>query len=177
MSLKSTSTRYGSMAIAIHWTSAALILLALVGGLIMANTVDPAATAMILPIHITLGGLALLLTLVRIGWWMWGDKRPAPARGMAPAQTWAMKAVHGLLYVSMVVMGSSGIAMIVLSGAIPALLSGAPVPDFSSLMPRAVHGLLSKLLILLLIGHVGAALWHQLVRRDRLLGRMGIGAA
>jgi cytochrome b561 len=177
MSLKSTTNRYGSMAIAIHWTSAVLILFALIGGLIMANTADPAAKAMILPIHIALGGLALLLTLARIGWWLWGDKHPQPANGIPVAQEWAMKTLHTLLYVAILVMGSSGIAMIVLSGAIPALLAGAPVPDFSGLIPRAVHGWISKLLIVLLVGHIGAALWHQFVRGDRLLARMGVGAA
>ena len=36
---------------------------------------------------------------------------------------------------------------------------------------------MSKLLLVLFVGHVGAALWHQYVRRDHLLARMGIGRA
>jgi cytochrome b561 len=83
--LKSTPTRYGTVAIAIHWTSAALILLALAGGLVMANVADPAIKATILPIHATLGTLALLLTLARIGWWIWGDRRPSPTPGLPMA--------------------------------------------------------------------------------------------
>jgi cytochrome b561 len=31
-------------------------------------------------------------------------------------------------------------------------------------------------LIALLAGHIGAALWHQFIRHDRLLARMGLGA-
>ena len=52
-----------------------------------------------------------------------------------------------------------------------------PLPDFSELIPRAAHGIMSRILLVLLAGHVGAALWHQVVRRDHLLARMGLGRA
>jgi len=38
-----------------------------------------------------------------------------------------------------------------------------------------VHGIVAKLLMLAIALHVGAALFHQLVRKDRLLSRMGFG--
>ena len=38
MTMKSTSTTYGSVAIAIHWTSAAAVILTFVAGLVMANS-------------------------------------------------------------------------------------------------------------------------------------------
>jgi cytochrome b561 len=176
MSLKSTTRRYGSVAIAIHWTSAALIIAALIGGLVMVNAADPGLKRMILPIHATLGSLALLLTLVRIGWWIWGDRRPRPVTGMPAAQEWAARAVHALLYLLVLILGASGIATLVLSGAIPALVSGTALPDFSELAPRLAHGLMGRLLLVLLATHIGAALYHQLIRRDRLLSRMGVGA-
>jgi cytochrome b561 len=175
MSLKSTTDRYGSVAIAMHWTSAALIIAALAGGLVMANTVDPAVKEMILPIHATLGSLALLLTLARIGWRIWGDRRPRSV-DMPVAQEWAARVVHVLLYLAVLVLGASGIATLLLSGAIPALLSGAPLPDVSELPPRLVHGLMGRLLLVLLAAHIGAAVYHQFIRRDRLMARMGVGA-
>lgn len=177
MSVRSTSTRYGNVAITFHWLSALAIILALIGGLVMANSGDPATVRSILPIHIGLGVLALVLTLGRIGWWIWGDRRPAPVGGLPAAQEWAARAVHGLLYVVILLMATSGIATVAISGAIPALLAGAPLPDFSELIPRAVHGIMSKLLLVLLVAHIGAALWHQFVRRDHLLARMGVGRA
>lgn len=175
MSLKSTTDRYGSVAIAIHWTSAALIITAVCLGLIAAGTTDPPAKVWVLRFHILAGGSALLLTLVRIGWWIWGDKRPQPAPGQPAAQEWAARMVHLALYVAILVLGSSGIATIILSGAGPALLAGTPLPDFSHVLPRMVHGVMSRLLLLLLAGHIGAALYHQFIRRDHLLARMGIG--
>lgn len=175
MPMKSTTDRYGNVAIAIHWVSALLILGALAGGLVMGNSTDPATIALILPIHASLGVFALLLTLGRIGWWIWGDRRPAPVAGLPAAQAWASRIVHALLYVAVLVLATSGIATLLLSGAIPALLSGAPLPDLSELPPRIAHGLTGRPLLILLAAHIGAALYHQFIRRDRLLARMGIG--
>lgn len=40
---------------------------------------------------------------------------------------------------------------------------------------RALHAIAAKLLMALVAVHVAAALWHQAVRRDGLLRRMGLG--
>ena len=74
---------------------------------------------------------------------------------------------------------ASGIGMMALSGAAPAVFgaAGAALPDFHDFAPRAPHGLGANLLILLLVAHVGAALHHQFVRRDGLLRRMWYGPA
>lgn len=34
------------------------------------------------------------------------------------------------------------------------------------------HGAVSKLLLVLALGHIGAALWHHYIRRDGLIGRI-----
>lgn len=176
MGLKSTSTRYGAVAIAIHWVSAAAIVGLLVSGTVMVGAGE-GVRASILPVHATIGTLVLLLTLARIAWWVWGDKRPQPVADQPPAQQLAARIVHGLLYVGIVVLAASGLATLALSGAIPALFAGAPLPDFSQVPPRLAHGIVSKALIALLALHVIAALYHQFIRRDRLLGRMGVGPA
>jgi cytochrome b561 len=175
MSAKSTPTRYGDVAIAIHWGSAALIIAALSLGLAAASTLDPAAKLLIVRFHIACGSLALLLTLARIGWWIWSDRRPAPVPGQPLAQLWAARIVHSLLYLAIIVLGTSGIATIILSGAGPALIAGTPLPDFSELLPRMVHGVMSRVLLALLVAHIGAAIYHQFIRRDRVMARMGIG--
>jgi len=176
MGLKSTSDRYGSVAIAIHWVSALAIIALLISGTIAAGA--PVATKLsILPVHAVMGSLVFLLTVLRLAWWVWGDRRPSPLPNQAAWQELTAKAVHGLLYVSVLVLGISGIATIALSGALPALLGHGTLPDFMLYPPRIVHGLSSKLMIALLALHIGAALYHQFIRRDRLLGRMGIGRA
>ena len=90
----------------------------------------------------------------------------------------AARLVHFGLYGVILVMVASGIATILLTGA-GAQLGGAaplPLPDFTLAPPFTVHGILARVLIVLLAGHIGAALWHQFVRRDRLLARMGLGS-
>ena len=92
-------------------------------------------------------------------------------------QKFMAHAVHIALYAVVLLLASSGIATLVLSGALPAIIAGTTLPDFETLLPRLVHGVASRLLLGLLALHIGAALWHQFVRRDRLLARMGVGTA
>lgn len=172
--LKSSPTRYGSVAIAIHWLTALAILGLLTSGLIMEDA-PPEQLRGILPVHATVGTTVLALTLFRIGWWLWGDRRPAPLPDQPKLQERVASAVHLLLYAAIIVLAASGIATLALSGAIPALLGGTPLHSLEDLLPRLTHELVSKLLIGLLVLHIGAALYHQFIRRDRLLGRMGIG--
>jgi cytochrome b561 len=175
MAIKSTESHYGTVAVAIHWTSAAVILMALGSGLAM-GVVQPSAKLPILFFHVAAGGTALLLTLLRLVWWSIADRRPDDPPDQPVWQAIAARSVHNALYAAILALGASGIATLVLSGAIPALLSGAPLPDLSQVLPRLAHGVIGKALIAMLIGHVGAALWHQFVRHDNLLARMGIGA-
>lgn len=175
MSTKSTSTRYGSVAIAIHWSSALAVVLAFIAGMVMANA-TPVPVALLIA-HIVLGLTVFALTLLRIVWWWAADKHPAPPADQPQWQQTTANVVHGLLYVLLILMATSGIATIVSSGAIGAIASGVALPDFSELIPRVAHGIMSKLLLALFVVHLGAALFHQFVKRDRLLARMGIGAA
>jgi len=176
MSLKSSSTRYGSVAILLHWSAALGVVLAWLAGFTVADLLPQGTGAPLLVAHIVLGLLVFALTLLRIVWWVALDRRPAEVAGQPGWQAWLARAVHICLYVLLLMMASSGIVTLVLSGAVPTLLAGGPVPDFSQLIPRVAHGVMAKLLLVLLVLHVGAALYHQLVRRDHLLARMGIGS-
>jgi cytochrome b561 len=156
MSATSSSTRYGSVAIAIHWLSALLILLLFVTGLLAAEQVDPAARIALLRAHVPVGVAILLLTLLRIVWWLVADPRRPAMPADQPAWQKAMaKAVHLGLYVVVLVSATSGIATIALSGALPAILSGATLPDLSTILPRTVHGIASRAMLGLLALHIG----------------------
>ncbi len=177
MSAKSTSTRYGGVAIAIHWLTALLIVALFATGLLAAAQVDPAAKVALLRAHIPFGAGVLLLTLLRIVWWLAIDRRPALPADQPGWQKLLAKAVHFALYAVILATASSGIATVILSGALPAIIGSATLPNLETVLPRAVHGLASRLMLGLLALHIGAALYHQFVRRDRLLARMGVGAA
>lgn len=177
MRLTSSSQTYGAVAIAIHWVSALAVFGLLASGLVMEDMPNNADKTGLLRTHAIIGALVLLLTLLRILWWWLADTRPAAHPDTPPLQARAAHIVHGLFYVALIVMGASGIAMIVLSGA-GAILTGAapgPLPDFAEYAPRAAHGVVAFLLMALIAAHVLAALYHQLVLKDRLMARMGLG--
>ena len=83
--MKSTTAKYGTVAVAIHWLSAILIFAMLGSGFRAASTVDAEAKASILTVHATFGVMILVLTLARAAWWMFADRKPdQPAGGPRP---------------------------------------------------------------------------------------------
>jgi len=176
MSWKSSTDRYGSVAVTFHWITATAIFVLLALGFLAASSASPAAKAAILRVHAPLGIFILAVTILRMGWWF-ADRRPNRIAHLPRWQSLAERLVHTLLYLTIIVMGVSGIGMIALSGAGAILFGGSPLPlpNFWNYAPRIPHGLGAFALLGLVLLHVGAALYHQLVRRDRLLARMGIG--
>lgn len=177
MGLKSDGRRYGAVAMTMHWATAIVILALLGSGLVMADTADPAAKVKLLTFHAATGFFVGVLTLLRILWWAFADSRPPHTASTPRWQARAAGAVHGLLYVIILLMVVSGVAMMILSGAPQVLMSGGTLPDFNQYAPRIPHGLGAWTLMALIAAHVGAALYHQFALRDRLLGRMGLGQA
>jgi cytochrome b561 len=177
MALRGSTERYGSVAIVLHWLSAALILALLAAGFIAANTADPATKAAILRLHAPTGVLVLALTVLRLVWWLAFDRRPAPLPDLPRLQARAAGAVHGLLYLTILVLAASGVALMALSGARPILMGEVEgsLPDFWNYPPRYVHAAMAWLLAVLVVSHVAAALHHQLVRRDGVMARMQLG--
>ena len=177
MPAKSTADRYGSVAITIHWVTAVAIVILLGLGLAAANAGDPDTKAALLRWHVPLGIAVFLLTLFRIGWWWFADRRPRPLVGLPRWRVGAEHAVRLLIYAGVLVLGASGITMMILSGAPAILFGGAPgpLPDFWRYPPMPAHFLAAFALLALAVIHIAAALYHQFVRSDGELGRMGIG--
>ena len=177
MSIKSSSTQYGSVAVTIHWLSAILILAMLGSGFRAGSITDSAAKEAILMLHVPLGIMILVLTLLRLFWWWRVDQKPRPVAGDPAWQTVSAKAIHVLFYVVILGMIASGLGTVALSGA-GGILFGAeagPLPDFSEFLPRVPHGLGARLMVALLFLHAGAALYHQFIKGDGLIWRMWFG--
>jgi cytochrome b561 len=174
MTSKSSSTAYGTVAVSIHWLTALLIVALLGSGMLADETSDPATKARILTAHAPMGILVLLLTVARLVWWWRFDTHPEPLAGDPAWQVKMAKAVHGLLYLFVLVMAASGIGLFVLSGAGDIIFGSAtgPLPDFNDFAPRLPHGIGAKLLLGLFALHAGAALFHHFVKRDGTLRRM-----
>ena len=178
MSPKGDANRYGMLAATLHWVSALAILTTIPLGFSAAHASDPARAAALLRLHLPLGLTILGLTLVRAVWWL-ADSHPAAPADQPMWQHRLARGSHLLLYGLIVLLCGSGIGVVALSHAAPAILSGGPagLPDLQALPPMKVHAASAFVLISLLILHLSAVAYHQFWRRDRPLARMRVGRA
>ena len=172
--MKSTQTRYGSVAVTIHWLSAIFILAMLGSGFRAASMTDSVAKEAILMVHVPLGVVIMILTLLRLFWWWRVDQKPRPVVGDPAWQKVTAKAIHVLFYIVILGMAASGIGMLASSGAGGVLFGAStePLPDFAEYLPRVPHGLGARLMLALFVLHAGAALYHHFIKRDGLIWRM-----
>lgn len=170
--------RYHPALVVLHWLMAILLLLGLGMGTFVLSTLPNSSPDKIgaLQGHMIAGGIILVLTLLRLVVRRVTAHPPPASTGFTLADQLAPLA-HGTLYVAVLAMAGSGIAMSI-GANLPAIVFGGQgnLPaDFSHLAARGVHGIVAKPLMVLIALHVIAALYHQWVRRDRLFARMGFG--
>lgn len=172
------TNRYHSALILLHWLLALLLMVALVMGTFALKTTPNSSADKIAALqgHMLAGGLILLLTLARLVVRL-KTAHPAPASSGNALLDRVAPLMHWALYGLVLLMAGSGVAISVLAGLPEVVFGGVgSLPsNFDALPPRAVHGIVAKLLMLAVLLHVAAALYHQLVRRDGLLARMGFG--
>ena len=169
---------YHGVLVVLHWLLAVMIGVALIMGSTvlehMPNS-DPGKMDA-LKGHMVVGGLIGVLMLVRWVTRLSTQHPPKASTGMAWADRLAPWA-HVALYAGVAVMVASGVGM-ALAFDLPAVVfqgQGSLPEDFHSVTPRLVHGLVAKLLMLTIVAHVLAALYHQWVRKDGLMSRMAWG--
>ena len=178
--MSTSPVRYHRALVVLHWLLAVMLLVALAMGTFALKTVPNSSPDKIAALqgHMVAGGLILLLTLARLVVRL-KTAHPAPATTGNALLDRLAPLTHWGLYALVLLMAGSGIAMSVLAG-LPGIVFGGvgslPV-NFDALPPRAVHGIVAKLLMLAIGLHIAAALYHQFVRRDGLLSRMGFGKA
>lgn len=187
MAVRNSLLRYGSIAMTLHWVIAALIITNIAIGLYMGGLPrsDPNAFQ-IFQLHKSIGLTVLMLSLARLVWRLVNPVPPLP-RGMSPVMRFLGHTSHFLLYFFMIGIPLSGWLMVSASS----MGLGTPFfglfhfPDapFLASLPRAsrhpyheafetVHVYLAWATIALVPIHIGAALYHQFLRRDDVLKRM-----
>lgn len=173
MPARSSVERYGTVALSLHWASAALILALVPLGFSM-QAASGETKLTLYHAHAILGVLVGLLTLTRLVWWLAFDRKPEAQFGY-PVQRRLAKAAHAGLYLALVALAVSGMVMTVRSDLASAFLAGDPslMPvSLADLAPRRAHGFMARVLMALLALHVLGALYHHWIRRDGTLGRM-----
>jgi len=185
------SRRYSAGAVVLHWIIAALILANLGVGWRMVF-LKGLGQFDLFQLHKSIGITVLLLSFARLGWRL-VIPPPALPEGMRPLDRLLARAVHWAFYGIMIGMPLTGWIIVSVSPLnIPTLLWHAvpwphlpwlhelPMTDRKAVgtVTGSVHMYLAVSLIALIVLHVGAALKHQWIDRDGLLGRMvpGLGA-
>lgn len=124
--------------------------------------------------HISIGSLLLLLIVLRIIW-AFTQKNNRPEQD--PATALLVKAGHGLLYLCMLLLPITGLMIMIGNGygwspfGKQLVARGATDIEWMATL-GSVHSLIAWTLLILVVGHVGMALLHQLVKKDGVLRRM-----
>lgn len=166
--------QYSKRTAIFHWLILLLVIAALFVGHELDESKDAAQKLSMFPVHFLIGDLILLLTLVRI-YFRKKDGEPAPANAN-PLLNKIAAATHGLLNISVIAVVISGMVTAATSGVIAALQKSDPglIPDFEKVEAKEFHELFIGILLLLVIFHVLAALYHQFIVKDSLMRRIMI---
>ncbi|GAN55169.1 cytochrome b [Tanticharoenia sakaeratensis] len=161
----------------LHWLMTVMILAMLFIGVFMAATVGPGYHRLV-TVHRPLGIAILVLAILRLGNRLRSPPPPLPA-DLPPLMKAGAKASHILLYILMIALPLVGWGM--LSAAdypIPLWGESMRLPPILPHDPalwawlRSAHTVLAFLLFGLVLAHLGAALFHGLIRRDGVLPSM-----
>jgi cytochrome b561 len=168
---------YTTTARVLHWITAVLILCMIPLGIVIANDWGGSAQDALYDLHRSLGAAIIPLVILRLVY-RWAHP-PLPLPDDIPAiQRFAAHATHWGLYALLIVQP--------FTGWIATSAYRAPIPvfgwfDLPPIWPKNrvfsdqlffVHGLIGIAIAGLAAAHIGAALYHHFVRKDRILMRM-----
>lgn len=172
---------YGGVAKALHWIIAAILVLQYAIGFVMPDIRRDMQPGQPMNMHISVGMVVLALIVIRFFWRL---THPVPVEPSLPAwQRVGSAVVHWLLYLF--------VFLNTLTGWFYASMRGWPLSFFGLFpLPALVeegdalgrtlgrlHESFVFVLLVLIVAHVGAALLHLFVYRDKVMQRMLPGRA
>ena len=163
---------------ALHWLIAGLIIAALLMSTLVMPLIAVDSPEMITSLrrHMMTGITVFVLTLSRFVLHRYVKMLPTPSSGMAWAD-WLANAVRHLFNVLILTMVASGVGMAVFGRLFPVVFGGqGELPANLATLPlHTIHRYTAITLFAILSLHIGGAFFHQFIRRDGLLSRMGFG--
>lgn len=169
---------YRPLARALHWIVAVIVFAMIPAGVVMLTPgLDRPLQNLLFTFHKNMGVVLLLLVLWRLAYRAMNPAPPLPP-SVPPLQARIAGLTHLGLYAALLVMAVSGYVRVV-AGGFPLEVwdaIGVPrlVPKSESLAAtaKAIHANARFVLIALIVAHVGAALYHLLIKRDGVFARM-----
>lgn len=177
MSLKNTSSSYGTVAKTFHWLIVIAVYTMIAVGFIMGNVSDDALAGKLYDYHNAFGLTILAIVLLRFSWRQLNN-RPTLPESVPTWQRIASSAVHYGLYLVLICMLLSGWLMSSAAGYNPSFFGLFQVPALlneNKALAKTfaeIHEILAFTLIALIVVHVGAALKHYFIDKDKVLQRM-----
>ena len=175
-----TAPAHTKTARVLHWITALLILAMIPLGVVIANEWGGAAQDQLYNLHRSIGGAIIPLVIARLIY-RWGHS-PLPLPDEIPAiQRLAAEATHWGLYALLLVQPLIGWMA---TSAYRAPMTVLGLFDLPPIWPEnrvvsdrlfVAHGLIGLAIAGLVAAHIAAALYHHVVRKDRVLMRMITG--
>jgi cytochrome b561 len=170
------TVRYSHGAATFHWLTAALVLGQIYVGFRFGDLPKGPERMEMFTVHNTLGATILLVTLLRLAYRLFNPPPPYPAdmpRWDRALAVWS----HRIVYAALIALPLTGLIAVsakAKDGWVD-LLWGMRIPAVPIGNGEAfgeIHEILVWTTILLLVIHVGAAIYHHLLVRDAASGRM-----
>ena len=165
--------RYGTVSRLLHWGMGALLLWQMLKFFDRISEGEHWIGQTLVPWHVSIGSVLLLLVVVRIVWAA-SQRRHRPVQD--PATAGLVKAGHVLLYLGMALMPITGLMTMLGKGygwkafGVQLVERGAEIPWLAAV--GSLHSPIAWALLAMVVGHVGIALVHGLVKKDGVLQRM-----
>jgi cytochrome b561 len=177
---KNTRHQYGLVSRWLHWAVFVLVLGMLVAGATLDFLPDGTLKGMATSLHKSFGVVVALLMGIRLLWRIY-NPRPDPL-GHHAVENYLAHVVHVFLYILLLLQPLVGILMSQAFGYPVTIFGLFSLPTIVWQSPQLgrfflqCHTVIAILLALTIAIHVGAALKHHFIDRDRTLSRMLRGA-
>jgi len=176
--LKKAPKTYHHALVALHWVVALLIFANISLAVALESGGRDLAGIPLINFHMTFGITILILMITRLSV-RFIFQRPAAADAGNPILNKIGEATHWLLYLLTFGMTISGLILAIETDDLPQLLGAisaeASSRGLANLNLGWLHGRIWALLLLLILLHIGAAIYHQFILKDNLIKRMGFG--
>lgn len=170
------NSKYSKRIVTLHWISAILIITLIVTGVNMEHAPHNMQTLMLYRAHFSMGTIVFLLTLVRL-LALVKDERAQDLYPKGSFRNGLIKFVHYGFYVVILWMTISGLISIFIQGLIGPAISGDPsmLPNMRETGMSVImisHHLVAKIVMLLLLLHLGGIVSHYIQQKENTLKRI-----
>lgn len=175
--LKNSITRFGAIAILLHWVIALLMIGLIILGLYMVSLPMNLHKLKYYGWHKEFGVLVLMLATVRLAW-RFSNTTPLLPPQMPKWEQFAAHSMHYVFYGFMFALPITGWMLSSAAGFPVSFFGLFVLPDLISTNENSrhllteIHKWLAYGLIAAICGHVGAALQHHFINKDDILRRM-----